>query len=98
MKLRRGWSGEMSSGSWVKLDLEFEQEDIEKLLEDNSLKYLDVSIIDLFILVGAEVETLLMADAMSHGANVKDKVLQANKLKSDTISKIKSKLSLIENV
>lgn len=96
MKIRRGWSGETSVNEWSKLDVELETEDIEKILNENEISYKDISIRDLFLLVGVETEILVMADAASHGAKVVEKLAGLKDRKSDTISRIKQKIATLD--
>ena len=100
MRVRMGWSGETQPNTWQKLDVELEQEDLERIFRENDLPEglhdrLPTKVC--FTLVNNEAEALLLNKLRSLGypvdkANARMAVLLGST--NEIVTTIKDKLAL----
>lgn len=68
MKVLRGGSAEVGSNKWVKFDIELDGSDLQRLLIENDLSDVTLTVREAFSLLEAEAETLVTLKMEQLGA------------------------------
>lgn len=100
MRVRMGWSGETEPNTWHKLDVELEQDDLERIFRENDLpdglhERLPTKVC--FTLLNNEAESLLLTKLKSlgyPGDKANTRIAQLVGSSTEIVSTIKERLAL----
>lgn len=65
MRVRQGWSGEVEPNRWAKFDLELEEDDLRRVLQQHDLVGVDPPLATCFQILELEAERLVMVKLMT---------------------------------
>ncbi len=96
MKVRRGWSGEVTPNNWVKFDIELEQTDLDALLaEEVPGAFGSLTVGDAYRLLGVQAQIIMLSDvcmSIKEAGGDYEKVLEdlvkAKSKKTDIVEKL----------
>jgi hypothetical protein len=68
LRIVRGGSAETASGRWVKFDVELDESDLQRILVENDMSGARLSVREVFSILEAEAETLILLKMEQLGA------------------------------
>jgi hypothetical protein len=89
VRLVRGGSAQTASGAWVKFDVELDESDLQRILIEHDMNGAQLSVREVFAILEAEAETLLILKMEQLGARSDKTAQQA----AARVTKLMNKLS-----
>lgn len=101
MKIRRGWSGEISTNQWVKFDIELEQNDLDALVTEEIPEALgNLTVSEAYKLLGVQAQLIMLIDvagsmkqAGSDITGVTAQIVEVKAKRADILGKISNRLN-----